>query len=152
MNAPTTPLKGKRVFLYFLAFFGMIAVVNGVMIILALRTHTGTVTEHAYEKGLAYNDVVNAKTDQEKLGWKGNIALNNNRLTFALFDASNEPIQPDSVKVQFSRPTQAGMDFEVELKNGEASILFPTKGSWEVRVFATVGDKKYQQVKRVVVE
>jgi hypothetical protein len=44
------------------------------------------------------------------------------------------------------------MDFSLDLQNGSAKIDFPAKGLWEIRVFATLGDKHYQQVKRIVVE
>jgi nitrogen fixation protein FixH len=155
----TTPLKGKTIFLYFLAFFGFIAIVNAGMITLALRTHTGTVTDHPYEKGLAYNEVVNAEVAQEKLGWKGEIILrrfsekeNSFRLEFSLKDKNDNRITPTKVTARISRPTQAGMDFDVELDNSEAHISFPEKGSWEVRIFAEVVDKKYQQSKRIVVK
>lgn len=147
-----TPIKGRTIFFYFLAFFGTIATVDAVMVTLAIRTHTGTVTEHPYEKGLAYNTVVNAQANQEKLGWRGTITVTKNRVAFVLFDDSNKLIKPDFIKAHFSRPTQAGMDFEVELNHGEAQVSFPAKGSWEVRIFASIGDKKYQQVKRVVIE
>lgn len=152
------PLKGRNVFFYFLAFFGFIAAVNAVMVTLAIRTHTGTVTEHAYEKGLAYNDVVRAEVDQEKLGWKGAITLEKSHenlnayaITFLLKDRNGTALHPTETTAKIFRPTQAGMDFEVALKNNEASITFPDKGLWEVRVFATLGKVHYQQVQRVVV-
>lgn len=152
MSAQAIPLKGSRVFLYFLLFFVSISAVDAIMVTYALRTRSGVVTDHPYEKGLAYNAVVQAETEQEKWGWKGEITLVHNQLSFLLQDASHHPVKVNSAKAVFSRPTQAGNDFEVELKEGAASIHAPMSGLWEVRVFAKVGDKTYQQAKRVELE
>lgn len=65
--------RDKLIPWYFVLFFVVIGAVNAVMVTLAVRTHTGTVTDHPYEKGLAYNKVVDAANAQEKLGWKSDI-------------------------------------------------------------------------------
>lgn len=149
-------MTGKRVFWYFAAFFGFIAVVNAVMMTLAIRTHSGVVTDHAYEKGLAYNKVVEAKEAQEKLGWKGEIELltsvGEGILHFIIKDRSGHHIIPDKAIATITRPTQSGMDFTIELKNAETRIDFPAKGVWDVRVDAVIGEKPFQQTKRIVVE
>ncbi len=152
MSGQKATLKGKRVFFYFFMFFGFIATVNAAMIILATRTHPGIVTEHPYEKGLAYNKIVNAETEQEKSGWHGDISLRGQDIIFSLRDAQNKIITPNQATAIISRPTQAGMDFEVKLSYGEAQVSFPEKGLWEVRVFANIDDKEYQQAKRLVIQ
>ena len=170
-------MTGRRVWWYFVTFFGFIASVNAVMVTLAIRTHSGIVTEHPYEKGLAYNQVVEAEEAQEKLGWKGVIFLlppqgggreggivaetvqaspyppvGKEILHFTLKDKSGGVITPDKATAHVTRPTQQGMDFTIELKGAETRVSFPEKGLWEVRINASVGDKKYQQSKRIVVE
>ena len=145
-------MTGRRVWWYFVAFFGFVAAVNAVMVILAIRTHSGVVTEHPYEKGLAYNQVVEAEEAQDKLGWKGTINYKDGVLHFDLRDKKNQPINPDKPTATVTRPTQSGMDFMVELSGAETRVSFPEKGLWEVRINASVGDKKYQQSKRIVVE
>lgn len=149
----------KRIPFYFVAFFAFIAMVDGVMVWTAVRTQTGTVTEHPYEKGLAYNKVVEAAAEQDKLGWKGEIVFEQPQkgdaagiIKFSIADKEGNEITPDSVSAVFTRPTQAGMDFMVEVANGEASVNFPSKGLWEARVVARRGGQEYQQSKRIVVE
>ena len=137
---------------YFVAFFLVVAAVNAVMVTLAIRTHTGIITEHPYEKGVAYNAVVSQEAAQEKLGWKGAIALQGDVLTFVLHDASGAVLHPSGAVAHMVRPTQGGMDFDVTLKDGAAHVAFPVHGIWDVRVFATVGKTTYQQVKRVVAQ
>ncbi len=43
-------LTGKRVFIYFLIFFGIIIIVNTLFIKVALKSNPGVVSEHTYEK------------------------------------------------------------------------------------------------------
>jgi nitrogen fixation protein FixH len=142
---------------YFVMFFVGLAVVDGVLVTLAVRTQTGVVTDHAYEKGLAYNEVVDAAAAQAALGWKGAIefvpsAGNAGTLRLKLSDTSGKLLTLDSATATIIRPTQAGQDFEVTLSNGEAPVTFPEAGQWEVRIFANVGGTPYQQSKRIVVE
>lgn len=145
-------MTGKRVFWYFLAFFGCIAAVNAVMMTLAIRTHSGVVTDHAYEKGLAYNQVVAAEKKQEALGWSGNISYANGALSFTLQDKNHAALIPDKATATITRPTEQGMDFAVELKMAQTVVQFPAKGVWDVRVDAMVGNTNFQQSKRIVVE
>ena len=137
---------------YFVAFFLFIAAVNAVMVTLAIRTHSGLVTDHPYEKGLAYNQTIKAEEEQTQLGWKADISLMENILKVALKDSEGKAFIPDKITAKFTRPTQSGVDFEVELNGGAATINFPEQGLWNVRIFATKGDKTYQQAKRLVVQ
>lgn len=145
-------MNGRRVGWYFVAFFGFVAVVNAAMVTLAIRTHSGTVTDHPYEKGLAYNQVVAAEEAQEKLGWNGELSYVNGNLHFTLKDQNGIRLTPDKAAAHITRPTQQGMDFTVELKGAETSVDFPVKGLWEVRVDAEHAGEHYQQSKRIVVE
>jgi len=145
-------MSGKRVWWYFFSFFVLIIAVDTTMMTLALRTHSGPVTDHPYEKGLAYNRVVEAEQKQEELGWKSSIEYKNDALVFALYDKDKHPLTPDKAVASFIRPTRPGMDFTAELKEGRAPISIPAKGLWEVRVDATYQGVHYQQSKRIIIE
>ena len=136
---------------YFVIFFVVLALVDGVMVTLAVSTQTGLVTEHPYEKGLAYNQVVKAEEQQEALGWKSDVKYENGILFFVLKDAGGKILHADAITANIVRPTQAGMDFLVKLNEGKVPIIFPIKGLWEVRVHAKVGQQEYQQSKRIIV-
>jgi nitrogen fixation protein FixH len=137
---------------YFVAFFLVVALVDGIMVTLAVRTHTGTVTDHPYERGLAYNQVVAAAQKQEALGWKATIAYAGNALHFTLRDAAGTTLKPERAMAYISRPTQAGMDFTLPLTGERTAVTFPQPGLWEVRVEALYQGKSYQQSVRLVVE
>jgi nitrogen fixation protein FixH len=145
-------MTGKRVAFYFILFFGFVASVNAVMMTLAIRTHSGVVTDHPYEKGLAYNQVVEAEKKQKELGWVGEIRYNDSALTFILKDKNGAVITPAQITATITRPAQQGMDFKVELKGDETPVAFPAKGVWHVRVDAVVDDKNYQKSKRIIVK
>lgn len=137
---------------YFVIFFLVIAAVDGVMVTLAVRTRTGIVTEHAYEKGLAYNRVIAAEEKQRALGWSGEITYTGNSLHFMLRDENHTRIVPYNALATITRPTQAGMDFTVALNDERTRIDFPAPGLWEVRIQAHVRGEDYQQSARIVVQ
>ena len=59
----------------FVAFFGVVLLANGTMIGLAFATWTGLETEGAYQKGLAYNRVLDRARAQAALGWRVDLAF-----------------------------------------------------------------------------
>lgn len=145
-------LKDRLIPWYFIAFFAVIALVDGIMVTLAIRTQTGLVTEHAYEKGLAYNKIVAAEERQQALGWHSNIEYKNGVLHFMLWDRNGKKLLPDSTKASISRPTQDGLDFSLSLKEGVADIHFPMKGLWEIRIDTEYDGHAYQQSQRLIIE
>jgi nitrogen fixation protein FixH len=144
-------MTGWRIGWYFVAFFSVIAAVNAAMVAVAIHTHSGAVTEHPYEKGLAYNQVIEAKEKQEALGWRGVIDYKNGVLYFMLRDKRNRLIAPEETTAIFVRPTQQGIDFALKLQGAETSVDFPAKGVWQVQVDVIHEGVHYQQSKRIVV-
>jgi nitrogen fixation protein FixH len=145
-------MSGRRVALYFVAFFGLIAAVNAAMVTMAIRTHSGVVTEHPYEKGLAYNTVVRAEEAQEALGWKASVSHEKGMLKFVLRDKQGAVLAPEKAVATVTRPTQSGMDFSVTLTGEATPITFPAQGLWEVRGDATHGGTSFQKSQRIVVQ
>lgn len=156
------PLRDRLIPWYFVLFFVVLAIVDGIMVTLAVTTQTGLVTDHPYEKGLAYNQVVEASDSQEKLHWKGSIdhrvtGHNAISLEFSLQNANNHPIKTSSVTANIVRPTSAHNDFTIPLQQSSpgrttAQIDFPQGGLWEIRIFAVSGNQHYQQTKRIVIQ
>lgn len=147
---------------YFVAFFIVLAIIDGTIVIIAIRTQTGVVNKHPYEQGLNYNQIVKASDAQNILGWKGDIIFNtdtnnNGKLNFILKDKSGKVLEPENVTAKITRPTQDGIDFEVKLNASKSGVFttdikFPLAGLWEIRIFAKNGSNGYQQSKRIVIE
>lgn len=145
------PLSGKRIFIYFLLFFCAITAVNAVMIRVAVRTMSGVVTDHPYERGVAYNKVVLAEEAQERLGWHEDITYRDHMLHVALYDRDGTPLALQDATAKFTRPTRQGYDFERALKGSDTPVTFPLKGVWDVHVFAKANGQEFQRSKRLIV-
>lgn len=141
---------------YFVGFFAIIAVMDGIFVYLATDTHTGVVTEQAYQKGLNYNETVAAVEAQEALGWSSNIEYQSDgELVFTLSDDA-QPLTGAEIIAEFTRPTHNGVDFSVPLQESgagayRAPVKFPLDGIWDVRVYVTWNQQQYQQTERLVV-
>lgn len=142
---------------YFVAFFVVLAILDGIFVYIATSTHTGVVTDNAYKKGLAYNQTIEKYEAQKELGWQTEITLVHPYLTFSLKDAQGAVIKDAQATAHISRITQAGHDFEVPLQLDENGIYknkvdFPMKGQWEVSVVVKWNQQQYQQSKRIIVK
>lgn len=144
-------MSGKRVAVYFVAFFGLIVAVNTGMATMALRTHSGLVTDHAYEKGLRYNQLIAAEQQQAALGWHSRADYADGMLRFELRDAEDKPITPEKATAYFTRPTKQGMDFTSSLSGSTTPVRFPANGLWEMRIEAVHAGTPYQHTQRIVV-
>lgn len=63
-------ITGRFVLICFIAFFGVVAAVNAVMIRYAVSTFAGTQTDSSYRAGLAYDTEEAAAAAQDGLHWK----------------------------------------------------------------------------------
>lgn len=145
----------------FVAFFVVVAAVNGVMIFFALHSFTGISTDDAYEKGLAYNRTLAAAQAQAKLGWQ--VAADfraqdreSVQLAVTLRDKQGAAIAGAALTARFIRPTSAGADSEVTLQdvgNGryEAQPILALPGQWDMVLTASHDSASYQTTKRVFV-
>lgn len=140
---------------YIVLFFIVLSFVFGGFAYVAKKTHTGLVTEQAYEKGLDYNSTIEQSQAQDALGYMSDIAMKDGTVYFALVDANAMPIMGAAVKLWLYRPVHDGGDMHVEMievhkGQYEAKIAPPEKGMWEIRIHAVTPTVNYQVSKRVV--
>lgn len=141
---------------YFVAFFVGLAIWDGIFVYVATSTHTGVVTDEAYDRGINYNDTIAAAEAQAALGWSGDIEFKNGQLVGNLRDANGHAIVGARAEALFFRPTQDGSDFNVgltEVSDGRyiSSALSAAPGQWDVRIFVTWKQKQFQTAARIVV-
>lgn len=140
---------------YFVAFFVVLALFDGVFVFIAARTHTGVVSENAYNEGLHYNETIASAAVQSDLGWHSDITFSNGRLTVRLKGAENEVMTGAQVEATFVRPTQDGSDFLsalIETEPGAYEVnITPEQGQWDVRIFVTWKQSQYQALQRIIV-
>lgn len=154
-SAALSRRHGKRVLLYFVLFFGLIIVVNIILVRLALGTFSGTVSTHPYEDGLAYNRVIAAEKAQAALGFTHRAHYANGALHLTLRDAKGAVLTPHSAHAQFRRPAQKGHDVSATLTGEITPISLPLKGVWDVQIDAEIlhnaAPQHYQVNTRIVV-
>lgn len=141
---------------YFVAFFVVLAALDGIFVYVAVSTQTGVVTQHPYEKGLAYNRTIADAEAQEKLGWQGRIDFTQPLLTFTLKDRTGSAITQAKATAYFSRATQQGYDFSTPLPGNadgvySGSVAFPLNGQWDVNIAVVWNNTHYQKHARILV-
>jgi|GEM_PF-3528228 len=123
MSANTRPrgeVTGKTVLICFVAFFGIIAAVNAVMIRAAVTTFAGTQTDSAYRAGLAYNSEAIAAATQATLHWtvEGRFVRDttgNAVLMVDVKDAAQSPVFGIGIDARLAHPLNARLDRTVIL-------------------------------------
>lgn len=128
----------------FLAFFVVIFAMNGTLIWLATHSWTGLATEQAYEKGLRYNENLQAARQQAALGWQPRLSVRivegfQAEALVEIRDAQGAPLTDADVQAAFQRPTRGGADFTVSLAASSpghyrAPFTLPMVGVWDVHL------------------
>lgn len=148
---------GRFVFLCFLGFFGTIAAVDFYFVTTALKTHTGVITDRAYERGLDYNNTLKQAEAQKSLGFTDKISYTNNLLSWEIDDQNNTPLSGLNVKATLIREVQKGKDFTLDLKEiskgiYQSEVNSPLKGQWLVVVETQWNNKPYRNSSKIFLE
>lgn len=146
----------------FVAFFGVVVAVNGVMLYFATSTYNGLQTENHFIKGIKYNDDLAGARAQAERGWKveyGFEATDPQKGVAAvtLRDKHGNLLKDAQVTVTFIRPTHQGHDRTLELpylgegRYGQA-VELPLAGVWDLRLEVRHASGDYQDEKRIWVK
>lgn len=130
-------------------FFAVLVAIDMVFVAVAVRTNTGIVSENAYEDGLHYNKTLDAAALQAERGWAHGFSFESGVLRVSLKNAATPAAAGAGVRAVFTRPVQAGHDFELRLVESspgvyEAKPDFPMPGQWNVRIYAQWQGQPYQ--------
>lgn len=139
--------KDKWILICFIAFFGVIIAVNSFFLYSAITTQTGVVTDDAYKKGLAYNDVLTQAKEQPNL--KDKPSFEDRILRWTLINGQGKTINNADVTAHIIRPIQDGHDFNIKLKNKgngvyEATLDLPFKGLWMAQLESKWNKQTYK--------
>ena len=144
---PMKSPKDKWIPWCFVIFFAVIAILDGIFVYMAVSTQTGVVTEHAYEKGLAYNDVLAEAASQPD--WQQIASFEDGILIWQLADEKGAPITNAAVTARIKRPVQDGYDFDITLihtNNGmyKAPLDLPLYGRWQANLSSTWNEQTFR--------
>ena len=106
---------------------------------IAFQHKPDLITEHAYDKGLAYNKTLQSEKTMEALGWHAALALENNTLVVHLRGKDGKPIHGATAKAWFIGPAKATMDHAADMRETiagryEAALPDTSPGLWQMRV------------------
>ncbi|MEO5364956.1 MAG: FixH family protein [Magnetococcus sp. WYHC-3] len=147
--------------LVIIGFFVVVFAANAAFIYLATDTFNGVVVEKHYEKGLAFNQVLEAQRRQNALGWLalvdiGAIKLQQpGTLVMRVSDEQGRPVTGLSGQGMLFRPVASGHDQElrwVEAAPGryEAVLTLPLPGRWDVKsILKSAGGDEFRHAFRI---
>ena len=148
------PLTGAKVLAILLAFFGVMFAVNGFMMFEAISTFRGEVTDHPYERGLAYNSQIAAAEAQTQRHWKADITLASGALSASLHDAQGAVLTGLDLTARFAAPADVKRDQHLTLiETGPGFYVaspLPANGAWDLELTAKRdGQTLFQSKNRV---
>ncbi len=154
------PITGRRVFMWLVAFFGVIFAVNMAFVYFALDSWPGLTTKSAYEEGLAYNKTLDQAAQQDALGWQSRVVLSASTPRGRVLDVTlmgpEGPLHSLTVNALLRRPLGEGRETTVIL-DGEgagryvALLRLPVPGRWQVLLTARDGSgRTYRMAHEVI--
>lgn len=138
-------LTGRHVLLMLVGFFGVMLVANAAFVIVAVRSFPGESEKKSYLQGVRFNETLAARAEQERLGWRAEIAgFDRNHVEVRFFDVSGSPVVGLSVAGDLRRPAFNGADralifYETAPGVYRAEMNALAKGGWDLSGLAEDG-------------
>jgi len=154
-------LTGRHVLLWIVGFFGIVFVVNGIMVRAATSTFGGLETQSAYKAGLMFEQEVARAERQQDLGWRVDGTLVRDKsgeaqLDIAVRDAHGAPVAGIAADATLAHPADSRLDHVITLSardgrfHGEASAA---PGQWELIVdFYRGAERVFRSRSRVTLQ
>lgn len=151
----------RKVIVFVILFFIVIGLIDAFFILISKDSYPGTVTDNPYQKGLAYNDVLNKAALQELNKYRietGSSRLAESKLKYIItLRKSGTYISDAEVMLNIVRPLGEYKDFQIMLNNSgnglySSEISFPKEGQWEIRVSIVHNGNSIYHKERVNVE
>ncbi|HSD93517.1 MAG TPA: FixH family protein [Methyloceanibacter sp.] len=129
-------VQGRHVLAGLVAFFGVMMLANAIFVYFAVVTFSGGDTSKPYQKGLNYNQTIQADDLQAERGWQTEIEYRRGTLTLRFADSAGAAVTGLDVAVELARPTTDKDDRRLILKEVSegrysAAIALP-QGLWVV--------------------
>lgn len=152
-SAPFDPRRGRWIPYVFVGLMLLVVVVNGGMVIAALTTFAGTTTGRSYDRGRAYNQVIEEAARQAALGWSARVALTQGRLSVTVTDREGLAV-PGHLEGVLLRPLE-GTQLPLSLAStapgqwaADPGALAP--GQWEARLTLTGANGAHLDIRQRV--
>ena len=148
LNRLWRPFTGWHMFGIFVAFFGVVLVVNVAMARLALSTFSGEVVENSYDASQRFNGWLDRAKAERALGWQASLATTGDRLVIRMTDAQGAPVRGASLGGNATHPLGAvtilPLHF-VETAPGVYAGALPA-GRWQIHLVAQASGHSWHQL------
>ena len=158
LAAPAPARRSAWIPWIFVAGMLLVVAVNAVMIRLAIGTFSGVTVERPYERGLAYNTVLAAQAQQDRLGWTADVRLeaaaDGTLVHLVLHDADGRPLEAAPTG-RLERPLEPASRLDpifADLGAGRyvARVTALRPGQWDLTVDARRADGRLHVRRRLV--
>lgn len=112
-------LTGRTVLICLVAFFAVVAAVNGVMMTAAIKTFGGVETASSYQAGLAFAHEISAVEAQDRLGWQVGVRAIGGKaaaLEIVARDRDERPVSGLKIAGRLSHPMDRRLDRDLALR------------------------------------
>ncbi|MEH6545470.1 MAG: FixH family protein [Sneathiella sp.] len=136
-------LTGRHVAFMLAGFFGLMFAVNGVFVYFALNSFSGVSVSDAYRRGLAYNEELQAKEEQNARGWQHSLEFeqlgdDTGIIRLRLLDPDKRPIANLSILGTLRRPVIEEADKSVAFVYADQLYITDLsdleKGQWDITI------------------
>jgi nitrogen fixation protein FixH len=136
-------LTGRHVLLWLIGFFGLVFIVNAVLVRAATSTFGGLETPSSYRAGLTFEDEIAKAERQQALRWRVDGKLTRDRagetvLDISVRDAQGQPVTGLTADATLAHPADARLDQIIHLVEGGAGAFHGEaqghSGQWELIV------------------
>lgn len=136
-------LTGRHVLLWLIGFFGLVFIVNAVLVRAATSTFGGLETPSSYKAGLTFEDEIAKAERQQALRWQVDGKLTRDRagetvLDISVRDAQGQPVTGLTADATLAHPADARLDQIIHLVEGGAGAFHGEaqghSGLWELIV------------------
>ncbi len=136
-------LTGRHVLLWLIGFFGLVFIVNAVLVRAATSTFGGLDTPSSYKAGLMFEGEIAKAERQQALRWQVDGKLTRDRagetvLDISVRDAQGQPVTGLTADATLAHPTDARLDQIIHLVKGGAGAFHGEAqghpGQWELIV------------------
>jgi nitrogen fixation protein FixH len=138
-QSTATPRRSGWIPWVFVGGMLVVVVVNGVMVWAALSTFPGLTTGQSYDRGRAYNRVLEEAARQDALGWTPRVTLHDGRIAVAVTDREGRAVE-GVIEAHLLRPLE-GTRVELGAATPRQGFDLPPlrPGQWEFRGTLTDG-------------
>ena len=115
------PITGAKALAIFVGLFVIVIIANGALSYFAIKTFSGEVIPHPYERGLAYNHDIAAARAQISRGWQVDVELTPHHapvreISVTILNAAGERVAGLQLQAQFAAPADLTKDVTVSLE------------------------------------